>query len=44
MQTSKVKKNAKNFVTYKNEKKTTALMHKNFPIGCIGFSASEFAR
>lgn len=30
--------------SYKNEKKTTALMHKNLPIGFIGLSASALAR
>lgn len=30
--------------TYKNEKNTTALMHRNFPTGFIGFKASALAR
>lgn len=30
--------------THKKEKNTTALMHRNFPIGCIGFSSSLLAR
>jgi len=30
--------------TYKNEKKTTALMQRNFGIGFIGFRSSLLAR